>query len=137
MIVRPTQDDRVEFAYQRLLAHGPAGPDYRPDLFQKRFHVLFRRRDSELAADLAKVVPEEVEPLGDMRDTGLLRRELKPPFSEEPFDQGSDFILQPLFRVAGDDEVIRLKPFKTLPRQDRFSRRIVELICGTGNRTAP
>lgn len=35
MIVRPTQDDRVEFAYQQLLALGPTRSNYPSDLCQR------------------------------------------------------------------------------------------------------
>ena len=41
-----------------------------------------------------QVLPKEVEAVFDMRDAGLLRRELQGTVEQEPLDQWLDFIFQ-------------------------------------------
>ena len=106
VIVCPALDDRIEQTYQILLLCGSIRSNRATHLFQEGVHVLFGGCNQELVAISPQVLPQEVEALFDMRDTGLLRRELQATFGHEPFDQWLDFILQQLFRAASDDEVI-------------------------------
>ncbi len=55
---------------------------------------------------LTDVLPQEVEPVVDVRDDGLVRREVQPSLLEEPFHQRHDLVFQQLFRGSSDDEVI-------------------------------
>src|SRR2546430_16648494 len=54
------------------------------------------------------MLSEEVEPLVNMCDAGLLRRELQAPFAKELLDEGADFTFQHVPGRTGDDEVIRI-----------------------------
>ena len=48
---------------------------------------------------LRRFCPRKSNPLFDMRDAGLLGRELQAPFAHELLDQWLDFIFQQLFRA--------------------------------------
>ena len=108
MITNPTPNDRVELPNQVILAGAVMVPHHLSNLRQERLCVLLRRCDQQLAAAFAKILSKEVEPLIDMCDRRLLRREPKPPFREKIGDHGIDFVLQLLSRASGDDEVIRV-----------------------------
>jgi hypothetical protein len=49
---------------------------------------------------------KEVESVFDMRDAGLLGRELQAPVSQKLLNQWFDFVFQQFLGCAGDDEVI-------------------------------
>src|SRR5439155_4474925 len=57
---------------------------------------------------LAEDLSEEIEPFVDMRDAGLLGRELQAAVAQELLDQRSDFVFQHVLGRAGNDEVIRV-----------------------------
>src|SRR3546814_9723610 len=57
---------------------------------------------------LAYVESEEIKPIVDVRDLGLLWREREPPCRQEFFDHWTNLVLQHFFRCAGDDEVVRV-----------------------------
>src|SRR3546814_10024209 len=64
--------------------------------------------DLKLAVVLAYVESEEIKPIVDVRDLGLLWREREPPCRQEFFDHWTNLVLQHFFRCAGDDEVVRV-----------------------------
>src|SRR5579863_1366767 len=105
MVVRPATDHGVEQTDQSLLLHRAVLPDYLSNILQERVHVPGRRFNQKLAAVFAYILSEKVEALRDMRDSGLLLRELKTTFGEEGLDARFDFRLQQLFRGAGNNEV--------------------------------
>jgi len=108
MVVGPTPDDGVEMTDQGGLAESAILANELPHLFQERVRVLLGRLDEQLAAILAEVLSEEVEPLFDMCDAGFLWRELQTPVSQELLDQWLDFVFQHVLGRAGDDEVVRI-----------------------------
>src|SRR3989442_1153072 len=108
MVVHPAPDDRVKQTNQILLTSGFVRIDDAPDFLQERVRVLLRRFNEQYPAEFAQMLSEEVEPLVNMCDAGLLRRELQAPFAKELLDEGADFVCQHVPGGAGDDEVIRI-----------------------------
>ena len=108
MVVGPAPDDGVELTDQVGLAESAILANQSPHLFQERVRVLLGRLDEQLAAILAEVLSEEVEPLFDRRDAGFLGRELQTPVAQKLLDQWFDFIFQHFLGRAGDDEVVRI-----------------------------
>jgi hypothetical protein len=51
---------------------------------------------------------EKIKALWDIGNRSLRWRQLKTPLGEKVLDEWFDFIFQKLFRVSGDDEVIRI-----------------------------
>ena len=94
MVVRPAPDQWVEQTDQGFLLHRAVRPDRLSNIFQERFYVFGRRFNQKLAAVFAYILSEKVEALRNMRDSGLLLRELKTPFGEEGLDARFDFLLQ-------------------------------------------
>src|SRR5437660_12566604 len=78
-------------------------------LGENRHNTLPSGLDKQLAVRIApNVLPKEVETFFYVRDQGLFRRKDQTTFSQKGFDQRLDRHSQQLFRVAGDDEVIRI-----------------------------
>src|SRR6266702_5475308 len=93
MIPCPSSNERVEQQDQVTSSGSLMVLDHFSDFFQKRFHVLFRRLDDELAVVLAYMLSEKVEALVDMRNKGFLRRECSPSFLHELLHERFDFLL--------------------------------------------
>ncbi len=91
MIVRPAPDDRVELGYQHVLLHCLVLFDCRPDFSRMRLHVFLGGFDAKFSAIFAQGPSEEVEPVVDMHDPGLLGGQGKTPVLQEGFDQRSRF----------------------------------------------
>jgi hypothetical protein len=72
MVIGPTPNQRVELTNELHLAHSAAFADALPHLGQKDFGVLFGGPDEQLVLEFADVLAEEVEPLREGRDAGLL-----------------------------------------------------------------
>jgi len=108
VIVGPTSDDRVELTYQVALADTATTANQLPHLFQECVRVFLGGLDKQFVAVLAEILSEEVKPLLDRRDAGLLGRELQAPVEHELLDQWLNFIFQPFLGGAGNDEVIRI-----------------------------
>src|SRR5215210_7379817 len=106
VIVRPPPDDRVQVRYQFADVELLVGLNKASDFTQEGFGVLPGRLDDELAVVPAYILSEEVEPVLDMRDSGLLRRESQSAWLQEVLDQRHDFFQQHFFRRAGDEEVV-------------------------------
>src|SRR5258708_9395380 len=68
VIVCPAPDHRVEHPYQVLLLRSAILMNRITYLFQKSMHVLLGGGNQEFAVIFAQVLPQEVEPLVDMRD---------------------------------------------------------------------
>ena len=108
MVVGPTPDDRIEMTNQVGLTGSVMVADALPHLLQKHMRVLLGGSDEQLTVELAEVLSEEVESVFDMRDAGLLWRELQAPVSQKLLNQWFDFVFQQFLGCAGDDEVIRV-----------------------------
>ena len=108
MIVGPATNDGVQQANQRCLADGLVRIDDSSDFLQERMRVLLRRFHQRLPIVFAEVLSEEVEPLVDMGEVSLVGGERQPSLLQELLHQGTNFTFQQLFRVAGDDEVVRI-----------------------------
>ena len=107
MEISPPPDDRIQRFDQILLACGFRFPKDVPDFRQEGLDVLLRWLDQELAIlVLSDFLSQENEPYRDMDDAGLLLRELQSAFLQELCDEGSDFLLEEVFRRSCDDEVI-------------------------------
>src|SRR3989337_4550356 len=106
MVVRPTKDNRVERVDQLNLRRCRVRTQNGTRFHQERMRILTGRCYQKLSAVPSNMLPKKIKPIIDMRDTGLVRRELKPSFSQEMLDQWSDLILQHLVRVAGNNEVV-------------------------------
>ena len=72
VIVCPTPDHRIERPYQVLLLRSAILMNHITYFIQKSMHVLFGGCNQEFAVIFAQVLPQEVEPLVDMRDAGFL-----------------------------------------------------------------
>jgi len=76
VIVRPTSNNRVEFGYQFPSRQGFVGLHDRSDFLKECFHILFGWGNEQLVPFsrlvLTYVLTEEVEPILNMRDEGLL-----------------------------------------------------------------
>jgi hypothetical protein len=72
VIVCPTPDHRIEQPYQVLLLRSAILMNHITYLFQKSMHVFLGGCNQEFAVIFTQVLPQEVEPLVDMRDAGFL-----------------------------------------------------------------
>ena len=104
--IGPSAQDGIESLNDPLLRFRPTFFHNVPDLVQKRLNVLPRQSDEKLSPILPNVLAEKVRSLRDVHDAGLLFREFQTPFPQESFDGGADFLLEDLFRVPGDNEVV-------------------------------
>src|SRR5713101_2350098 len=103
--VRPTAQQRIQRCNQVRLGRRPVSLYESSDSAQETDDTLPRGFGQELAVSVpAYIMSEEVEALFDMDDAGLLLREFQPSDAKKIHDQRFDFILQHLFRAAGDDE---------------------------------
>ena len=76
---------------------------------ENRYNTLPSGLDKQLAVRIApNVLPKEVETFFYVRDQGLFRRKDQTTFSQKGFDQRLHRHSQQLFRVSGDDEVVRI-----------------------------
>ena len=75
VIVHPAENNSVEFPQQALLTRRFVLAKDRSDFLQERVRVPLRRPDQQLAAVFTEILSKEVEPLVDMRDARLVRRE--------------------------------------------------------------
>lgn len=73
MIVNPTSDYRVELPDQSLLRCSALFADDCTCFGEERLRVFLGRPDQQFAAELADVLPEEVEAVVDVRDRRLFR----------------------------------------------------------------
>jgi len=78
MVVGPTPNDRIQLTNQHALADRLVRADDSTDFLQEHVRVLLRRFHQWFAVVFAEVLSEEVEPLVNMSDAGLVRRERKP-----------------------------------------------------------
>src|SRR3989441_4197149 len=96
VIVRPTSNDRVEFRYEFPGRQGFVGLHDLPNFLQECFHILLGWGNKQFVPFahlvLAYVLTQEIKPILDMRDEGLLWRELETPFSQELFNKRLDFL---------------------------------------------
>jgi len=106
VVVGPAPQNRIEHADEIKLVESSMTPDQLPHLVQTRKRAFPGRLDEQFSSVLAEVLAEEIEPVGDVGDAGLLLRELQPPVAQELLDQGLHLIFQHVFFCAGDDEVI-------------------------------
>ena len=76
VVVRPTANHRVEFLYQFPSRQGFVGLHDLSDFLKKCFHILLGWGNKQFVLFahlvLAYVLTEEIEPLFNMRDEGLL-----------------------------------------------------------------
>lgn len=76
VVVCPPSNNRVEFRYQFPSRHGFIGLHDLSDFLKECFHILFRRSNEQLVPFsrlvLAYVLTEEIKPLLNRRDAGLL-----------------------------------------------------------------
>src|SRR5437588_7699462 len=76
VVVRPTSNHRVEFLYQFPSRQPFVGLHDRSDFLKECFHILLGWGNEQLVPFarlvLTYVLTEEVEPILDMRDEGLL-----------------------------------------------------------------
>ncbi len=146
MIGRPTSNDRVEFRDQFPGRQGFVCLHDLPNFLKECFHILLGWANKQLVPFshlvLAYVLAQEIKPILDMRDEGLLWRELETPFSQELFNKRLNFLFQKFFRspshqkvvcisyevhkcsLSGFDlgEVVHQHPFKTVQRHIREYR---------------
>jgi hypothetical protein len=108
VIVRPAPKDRVELSDQISLVPSTGAANQPTSFLQKDMGILLGGLDEQFTPETAHGLAEEVEPILNVGDAGLLRREFQSPLAQELLDQRPDFILQQLFSSAGDDEVIRV-----------------------------
>jgi len=108
VVQRPSPKDRVEQQYHLRLCGSLVPPQHFTDPFQERIHALARRLDQKFVPVLAHVLPEEVEPPGDMRDQRFLGRQLQASNREEFLNGWLDPTFQQLPTHAGHDEVVRI-----------------------------
>src|SRR5580704_5432292 len=106
MIYSPSADHRVELAYQRRLCCVSITLDDGSDLVQQRFDALLRWLDQQLVAVLSDILPEEVEPFRDMRDSGFLLRQFQPTIRQEATDGGKNVGFEHVLRRTGDHKII-------------------------------
>ena len=106
VIVGPTPQEGVQPVYQLACSQTAGTSDDTSGLSHDRAHARLGRLDKQLVSIHTDVLPEEVEPLLDMRDDRLIRRKLKAAFSEEPLHERADLLLQHLSRGTGDNEVV-------------------------------
>src|SRR4030095_11401718 len=107
VIIGPSSDDRIEL-HDQVSGNCLCIPfDDSPGFVQKRRYILFRWRDDDLASVVsAKMLPEEIKSILNVRDSGLFWRKFQPSLSQEFFNEGFHFIFQQLFRTTSDNEVI-------------------------------
>ena len=96
VIQRPAPDERVQVANEGTRWRTLVGFDDPSDFPQHRFDALRRRLDEQLAVVFANVLSEEVKPFLDMRDHGLLGREVQATLLQERLNKGFHFIFQEL-----------------------------------------
>src|SRR5208283_4326032 len=90
VVVGPATNDRIQQANQHGLTDGFVRTDNSTDFLHQRVRVFLRRFYQWLAVVFAEVLSEEVEPLVNMREAGLVGGERKSPFLQEPLHQGAN-----------------------------------------------
>jgi len=107
VIIGPATNGGVQQTNQQSLTQGFIRVDDSSDFLQGRVRVLLGRFIQRFAVVCAESLSEEVEPLVDMGDAGLVGGERQPLFLQELLHHGPHIIFQQFFRVAGNDEVVR------------------------------
>ena len=104
----PTPNHGVELQNQIRLRGAPVLPHDLPNLLQKCLHTFACWFDKQLIRVLADILPEEVEPIGNVSDSGFLFREFQPPNGQKLPDRREYVLLQNIFRDSGHNEVVRI-----------------------------
>src|ERR1700730_6691614 len=108
MIHSPPSDHRVELPYQCRLRCVSIALDDSSDLVQQRFNALLSWLGQQLVAVLSDILPEEVEPFLDMRDSGFFLRQLQPTIRQEAMDARENFGFEYVLRRTGHHKIIRI-----------------------------
>ena len=108
MVVGPATNDWVELTDQVGLADSATLTNQLPHLVQESVRIFLGGLDKQLAAILAEILSEEVEPLFNMGDAGFLWRELQATVAHKLLDHWLNLIFQYFLGRAGDDEVVRI-----------------------------
>ena len=106
VVLSPASQDRVQQLDEVRLLHRLMRHHDLPDLAVERFHVLLARLDQQDSRVLPEIPAQEIEPLVDVRDSRLRRRQSQPSLCEERFHPWPHFALQEVFRRSCDHEVI-------------------------------
>lgn len=106
--VRPSSNDRVQASYQVVCRDFSIGLDDLSEIREECLDVLFRWPGEELPIVFTDMLSEKVKSVFNVRNPGFLLREFQSSFAEKCRDEWFDFILQKLFRDAGNDEIIRV-----------------------------
>src|SRR5215510_3663078 len=123
VIIGPSSDDRIDLHDQVSGSCLCIPFDDSPGFVQKRCYILFRWRDDDLAIVVsAKMLPEEIKSILNVRDSGLFWRKFQPSLSQEFFSERFHFIFQQLFRATGNNEVITVTHQMNLSSSAKSSR---------------